>query len=158
MIKILEYDFDENLHYFIEFNLFGWLKKMDDNILRLGVTDFFQSRVGKIFNVKTRPMGTNLKNGMTLLILECENALLRGRTPVSGMIHSINPLILENPTIINKDPYGNGWIYELKVNNVEEELSRENIFTLNAETISLLEQEMEKTHSWFVRKFPHLFM
>ncbi len=128
LIKIGEYEFDENLHYFTGGDGHIWLKKLDDGKVKVGFDDFGQKLAGKILFVRTVPVGKERPKGKSLGTIETGKYVGALRCPVTGTIVEINPAIKENPGLINDDPYGKGWIAIIDPNNLEEDLKTEFVF------------------------------
>ena len=96
-----------------------WLKAEDD-IGTIGVTDYAQDQLGDIVYLEKIGKGKKLKQGETLTTIESVKAVSDVNTPVGGEIIEINGKIIEDASIINKDPYGEGWIAKIKIENKDE--------------------------------------
>ena len=96
-----------------------WLKAEDD-IGTIGVTDYAQDQLGDIVYLEKIGKGKKLKQGETLTTIESVKAVSDVNTPVGGEIIEINGKIIEDASIINKDPYGEGWIAKIKIDNKDE--------------------------------------
>ncbi|MDO9555167.1 MAG: glycine cleavage system protein GcvH [Atribacterota bacterium] len=96
-----------------------WLK-VEDGIGTVGITDYAQDQLGDIVYLEKVEKGKKLKQGETLTTIESVKAVSDVNTPVGGEIIEINGKIIEDASIINKDPYGEGWIAKIKIENKDE--------------------------------------
>jgi len=97
-----------------------WVKN-EDSLVRIGVTDFFQQRNGDIAFVNLQPVGKMLELNDEVASIETIKVNLSLSSPVTGKILNINQKAVTKPEIVNQDPYGEGWLCELSVNNWAEE-------------------------------------
>ena len=118
MVKIDGNEFPEDLYYHREHM---WVK-VEDGKVRLGYNDWAQEAAGKLVNLNTRRVGRSVKAGKTLGTVESGKWVGPLRTPVSGKILELNDEVLKNPSIINEDPYGRGWIAVIEAEDLETEL------------------------------------
>jgi len=128
MIEIDDYIFDKNLYYFTGGDGHIWLKILDDGNVLVGFDDFGQKLAGKILFVRTIPAGKARAKGKSLGTIETGKYVGALRCPVTGTIVEINPKLKENPSIINDDPYNEGWIAKIKPDNLEEDLKEDFVF------------------------------
>ncbi len=97
-----------------------WLKQ-DGELIRLGVSDFFQQRNGDIAFADLQPVGTVLQPEDEVASIETIKVNLSLGSPFTGTIRNINPQLAKAPEIINQDPYGEGWLCEISADNWPEE-------------------------------------
>ncbi len=86
----------------------------NDNIVRIGLSDFLQQRSGDIAFADVQPAGTRLAAGDEAATIETIKVNIDLKNPVAGTILRVNPLMETAPETINQDPYGEGWIYEIE--------------------------------------------
>ena len=96
-----------------------WLKAEDD-IGTIGVTDYAQDQLGDIVYLEKADKGKKLKQGENLTTIESVKAVSDVNAPVAGEIIEVNEKLLDDASIINKDPYGEGWIAKIKIENKDE--------------------------------------
>ncbi len=96
-----------------------WLKAEDD-IGTIGVTDYAQDQLGDIVYLEKIGKGKKLKQGENLTTIESVKAVSDVNAPVAGEIIEVNEKLLDDASIINKDPYGEGWIAKIKIENKDE--------------------------------------
>lgn len=96
-----------------------WLK-VEDNIGTIGITDYAQDQLGDIVYLEKVEVGKKLKQGETLTTIESVKAVSDVYAPVSGEVTEVNERLLDDASIINKNPYGEGWIAKIKIDNKDE--------------------------------------
>ncbi|MDD5497007.1 MAG: glycine cleavage system protein GcvH [Atribacterota bacterium] len=96
-----------------------WLK-VENSIGIMGITDYAQDQLGDIVYVEEIKKGAKLNKGELLTTVESVKAVSDVYSPVSGEIIEVNQNIINEPSLINKDPYGEGWFAKIKINNPEE--------------------------------------
>ena len=93
---------------------------IDDKIATVGITDYAQSELGDIVYVEVETLGENLKKEEVFGSVEAVKTVSDLFLPISGKIIEINSNIEDNPEIINEDPYGDGWIVKMEIDDLEE--------------------------------------
>jgi len=96
-----------------------WLK-VENSIGTIGITDYAQEQLGDIVYVEEIKKGAKLNKGELLTTVESVKAVSDVYSPVNGEIFEVNQNIIREPSLINKDPYGEGWFAKIKINNPEE--------------------------------------
>ena len=96
-----------------------WVR-IDDKIATVGITDYAQSELGDIVYVEVETLGENLKKEEVFGSVEAVKTVSDLFLPISGKIIEINSNIEDNPEIINEDPYGDGWIVKIEIDDLEE--------------------------------------
>ena len=119
MVKIGEYEFPDELYYSIEHT---WAKVEPDGSVRVGITDFAQKMAGTIVFVRTLPVGKAVAQLKPFGTLETGKYVGKLYAPVSGAIATTNAKLREQASIINKDPYVEGWIIVIKPSNLDGDL------------------------------------
>ena len=90
-----------------------WVKEEGD-YLRIGLTDFAQRRGGDIVFAEAQPTDTKVARGGSLGSFETVKIVQDIISPLDGVITEINPLLDSEPEVINRDPYGEGWLVIMK--------------------------------------------
>jgi len=93
-----------------------WLK-VEGNEAIIGVTDFAQDQLGDIVYIEVETVGETIEKGETFGTIEAVKTVSDMFMPVSGEILEFNPGIESSPEVVNKDPYGEGWIVKIKMTN-----------------------------------------
>jgi len=96
-----------------------WLK-VEDNIGTIGITDYAQDQLGDIVYLEKVDKGKKLKQGENLTTIESVKAVSDVNTPIAGEVTEVNEKLLDDTSIINKDPYGEGWVAKIKIENKDE--------------------------------------
>jgi len=109
-----------------------WIR-IDGNTAYVGVTDFAQGELGDIVFIEIETEGETLIKEEVFGTIEAVKTVSDMFMPVSGEILEVNPALEESPDVVNKDPYGKGWMVKIKLSNpseVNELLSAENYMAL----------------------------
>lgn len=96
-----------------------WLR-IEGNTGIVGVTDFAQGELGDIVFIEIETMGENLKKEEVFGTIEAVKTVSDMFMPVSGEVLEVNPALEESPDVVNKDPYGKGWMIKIKINDPAE--------------------------------------
>jgi glycine cleavage system H protein len=96
-----------------------WIR-IEGNFAYVGVTDFAQGELGDIVFVEIETVGETLKKEDVFGTIEAVKTVSDLFMPMSGEILEVNPLLEESPDVVNKDPYGKGWMVKLKITNPSE--------------------------------------
>lgn len=95
-----------------------WLRMEGDQGV-IGVTDFAASELGDIVYIELPGTGTSIKAGESLGSIETVKAVEDLYSPVSGVVVDVNVKLEDNPELVNEDPFGDGWMVRLQVENLE---------------------------------------
>ena len=90
-----------------------WVK-WDDDLVQIGVSDYLQQSSGDVAFAEPKSVGTSLTRGDELAMIETMKTNLSIPSPVSGVIKLINPRLEDEPELVNKDPYGEGWLAQVE--------------------------------------------
>ena len=93
---------------------------LDGNIATIGVTDFAQSELGDIVYVEIETIGKPLQEADVFGTVEAVKTVSDLFLPVAGEIIEVNPILNSQPELVNTDPYGQGWMAKMKVDNIED--------------------------------------
>jgi glycine cleavage system H protein len=96
--------------------------RFENGKVRVGYNDWAQEAAGKILNLNTKKAGRSVKAGKTLGTVESGKWVGPLKSPVSGNILELNEEVLKNPSLINEDPYGKGWVAVIDPSNPETEI------------------------------------
>lgn len=96
-----------------------WLR-VEGNMGYVGVTDFAQRELGDIVFIEVETVGESLNKKEVFGTIEAVKTVSDIFMPVSGEILEVNPALEESPAVVNKDPYGKGWIVKIKITNPSE--------------------------------------
>ena len=96
-----------------------WLR-VEGNFAYIGVTDFAQGELGDIVFIEIETVGETLGKEEVFGTIEAVKTVSDMFMPVSGEILELNPELDANPAVVNKDPYGKGWMVKIKITNPSE--------------------------------------
>jgi glycine cleavage system H protein len=91
-----------------------WLR-VEGDFGYVGVTDFAQGELGDIVFLEIETLGETLKKEEVFGTIEAVKTVSDMFMPVGGEILEVNPALEESPDVVNKDPYGNGWMIKIKI-------------------------------------------
>ena len=106
----------ENLKYTKDHE---WVS-IEGDIATIGITDFAQHELGDIVYIEIETKGKALEAEAVFGTVEAVKTVSDLFLPVSGTITEINPLLDTEPEKVNTDPYGDGWMVKMKVDNAED--------------------------------------
>ena len=93
-----------------------WIK-LEGNIATIGITDFAQRELGDIVFVEVETIGKALKANEVFGTVEAVKTVSDLYLPVDGTINELNPALANAPELVNTDPYGEGWMIKMTVDN-----------------------------------------
>ena len=96
-----------------------WVK-IENDILVIGITDFAQGELGDIVYVEVETLNENLNSEEVFGTVEAVKTVSDLFMPISGEIIEYNENLIENPELINRDPYNQGWIIKVKPTELKE--------------------------------------
>ena len=94
--------------------------RLDGDVVTVGITDHAQEALGDLVYVELPEVGDTVAAGDEAGVVESVKAASDIYAPVSGEIVAINDALEDTPELINSDPYGEGWMYKIKVADVSE--------------------------------------
>ena len=93
-----------------------WIATADsDSVVRIGITDFAQDALGEVVYVDHPEVGATVSAGDVVGEVESTKSVSDIYAPVSGEITKVNDALDNEPQAINSDPYGAGWLFEIKL-------------------------------------------
>jgi glycine cleavage system H protein len=93
---------------------------VEGNHATVGITDFAQSELGDIVFIEIETAGESLNQGDVFGTIEAVKTVSDLFMPVAGTVNEINPDLESQPDVVNKDPYGKGWLIKISVADVSE--------------------------------------
>ena len=119
-MNILGFDYPDGLHYLLERDM--WAQRLDDGRVRVGITAFGVKISGHFFMCRPKPVGTEIDQGATIAVAELNKSVVTIKSPASGVIDEVNPLLADQPDMIERDPYGQAWLVVLRPTRWDEDL------------------------------------
>lgn len=93
---------------------------LEGNVATIGITDFAQSELGDIVYIDVPSLNQSLKKEEVFGTVEAVKTVSDLFIPVSGKVTEINSQLNDKPELVNKDPYGEGWMVKIAVDNLAE--------------------------------------
>ena len=109
-------NFPQNLKYTNEHE---WIR-LEGDVAYIGITDYAQEQLGDIVFVDVTTVGETLDANEVFGTIEVVKTISDLFLPVAGEVLELNEALEENPDLVNKDPYGEGWIIKIKPSDVSE--------------------------------------
>lgn len=106
----------ENLKYTNEHE---WIS-VEGDVALVGITSFAQGELGDIVFVEIETEGETLDKGETFGTIEAVKTVSDLFMPVTGQVVEVNSALEASPELVNKDPYGQGWLIKIAISNPEE--------------------------------------
>jgi glycine cleavage system H protein len=95
-----------------------WVR-VEDDVAIVGITDFAQDQLGDIVYVDLPEVGSTIDVGSVVGELESTKSVSDVYSPVSGEVISVNPELEGSEELINSDPYGEGWLFKVRLSDGE---------------------------------------
>lgn len=108
--------FPDNLRYTKDHE---WIR-LEGDVAYVGVTDFAQRELGDIVYVEIDTVGESLDQEEVFGTIEAVKTVSDLFMPIGGEILEVNPKLENGPELVNEDPYGEGWMVKIKVNDTAE--------------------------------------
>lgn len=96
-----------------------WVR-VDGDVVTVGITNFAQGELGDIVFIEIETEGEELDKGETFGTVEAVKTVSDLFMPVGGKITEFNETLADDPELVNKDPYGKGWMIKVKVADTAE--------------------------------------
>jgi glycine cleavage system H protein len=96
-----------------------WLR-FEGDVAVVGITPHAQEQLGDLVFVELPPSGKSFAKGATAAVVESVKAASEVYAPITGQIVESNQSIIDDPSLVNSDPLGNGWFFKLKIADASE--------------------------------------
>ena len=96
-----------------------WLKQ-DSDVVIVGITEHAAEQLGDLVFVELPKKDQEVTKNQEIVVIESVKAASDILAPLDGVIMEINELIVDDPSIVNADPLGQGWFFKMKLNNPSE--------------------------------------
>jgi glycine cleavage system H protein len=90
-----------------------WIR-VDGNVARIGITDFAQDSLGDVVFVQLPDVGLDVVAGASVSEIESTKSVSDVYAPVTGVVRTVNDALNDQPELVNQDPYGAGWMFEIE--------------------------------------------
>ncbi|WP_299227633.1 glycine cleavage system protein GcvH [Sulfurihydrogenibium sp.] len=96
-----------------------WVK-IENDVATIGITDYAQSQLGDVVFIELPEVGREVESGEVIATVESIKAVSEIYSPLTGKIISINEDLANEPSLLNSDPYGDGWICDIQMKDLTE--------------------------------------
>ncbi|QKK03661.1 MAG: glycine cleavage system protein GcvH [Pseudomonadota bacterium] len=97
-----------------------WVSQEEEGIVKVGISDHAQEQLGDLVFVELPEAGTIFGRGDACAVVESVKAASDIYCPVSGEVADVNEALVDAPEIVNNDPYGDGWLFSVRLSDGEE--------------------------------------
>ncbi|HZX97937.1 MAG TPA: glycine cleavage system protein GcvH [Dermatophilaceae bacterium] len=111
-----ELEYPQDLRYTAEHE---WVRVGSDGVARVGITAFAQDALGDVVYVSLPAVGDSMVAGDSCGEVESTKSVSDLYAPVSGEVVAVNPTLDTAPELVNTDPYGQGWMYDVKLTEAD---------------------------------------
>ncbi|MGY2062245.1 glycine cleavage system protein GcvH, partial [Nocardia gipuzkoensis] len=94
-----------------------WVRRIDPTRVRVGITDYAQSQLGDVVFVQLPAVDADVKAEEGIAEVESTKSVSDIYAPLSAKVVAVNDLLDSEPETLNTDPYGDGWMFELQVDD-----------------------------------------
>lgn len=94
-----------------------WVRDEGDGPVRVGITDYAQDALGDIVYVSLPAVGDHVEAGSPVGELESTKSVSDLFAPVTGTVAATNDALTSNPELCNSDPYGDGWVFDVEIDD-----------------------------------------
>ncbi|MBV9028569.1 MAG: glycine cleavage system protein GcvH [Candidatus Eremiobacteraeota bacterium] len=94
---------------------------VDGDRATIGITDYAQNSLGDIVYVELPKVGSTISQFSNVGVIESVKAVSDLYTPLSGEVMEINGALENDPSAVNRDPYGEGWLFKLRLSGADEQ-------------------------------------
>src|SRR3954471_12538604 len=96
-----------------------WVR-VTGNVARIGITDFAQDALGDVVYVQLPDVGLDAVAGAGVSEIESTKSVSDVYVPLTGVVCAVNEALAAEPELVNQDPYGAGWMFELEISDASE--------------------------------------
>ncbi|HUL42660.1 MAG TPA: glycine cleavage system protein H [Burkholderiales bacterium] len=111
MVTVRGFSFPDDLHYLVEQDT--WARMDADGMVTVGLTSLGVHISGEFFAFMPKQVGMAIERDRSFAVLEMSKIVRSAHAPVAGTIVAINEDVREHPALVNRDPYGRGWLVKL---------------------------------------------
>ena len=97
-----------------------WVRAADDGTATVGITDFAQEQLGDVVYIGVPDVGATVNGGEEAGVAESVKSASDVFSPVTGEVIEVNESLEDEPEKVNEDPYGDGWLYKVRLEDAGE--------------------------------------
>ncbi|MER7361412.1 glycine cleavage system protein GcvH [Nonomuraea wenchangensis] len=100
-----------------------WVAGLDDGLtITVGITEFAAEALGDVVFVQLPDVGSNVEAGDSIGEVESTKSVSEIYAPVGGEVVEVNQNVADDPSLVNSDPYGEGWMFRVRIEGEPEDL------------------------------------
>lgn len=103
--------FPEALHYLVEHQV--WVRVEEGGLATVGITSLGIQLAGEIYMCRPKGVGQVVEQGRSVAVVELAKSIVSVKSPVAGAVVAVNPRLADEPELVHRDPYGEGWLARL---------------------------------------------
>ena len=111
--------FPDGLHYLVDEQV--WARVEADGSATVGITSLGVHLAGEVYMCRPKSPGTEVTQGGGVAVVELAKSIVSVKSPLSGRVLEVNPLLAAEPERVHRDPYGQGWLARLQPADFESE-------------------------------------
>lgn len=108
-------EYPDDLHYTTDHE---WVREGADGVVRVGITAFAQDALGDVVYVSLPEVGDTVAAGDSVGEVESTKSVSDLYAPLAGEVVTVNESLDATPELVNSDPYGEGWMYEVRIDDL----------------------------------------
>jgi glycine cleavage system H protein len=93
-----------------------WIR-LDNETATVGISDYAQTQLGDVVFVELPPVGRRVAKGEQAAVVESVKAAAEVFSPAAGEVVAVNAKLNDDPALVNRDPFGEGWFFKIKLAN-----------------------------------------
>lgn len=96
-----------------------WVRDNEDGTITVGITDHAQEMLGDLVFVELPDVDAAFNQGDGIVVAESVKAASDIYAPMDGTVTEVNEALIDSPELVNADPYGDGWLFNLRVDDID---------------------------------------
>jgi glycine cleavage system H protein len=113
IMKIAELDFPEELWYLPEWDT--WARLDQEGVATVGISSLGIALSGELYMCRPKSKGSELEQGRAIAVVELAKSVVSVKSPLTGVVLEVNPLLEDHPELPFKFPYGDGWLAKVQL-------------------------------------------
>lgn len=109
----------DDLHYHVEQQV--WARLDSDGLATVGITALGIQLAGEIYMCRPKTVGSAVEQGRSIAVVELAKSIVSVKSPLSGTVVAVNPQLSTRPELVHQDPYGEGWLAQLRPTDFDTE-------------------------------------
>lgn len=98
-----------------------WARLEADGTATVGITRLGVQLAGELYMCRPRSMGSAVEQGRSVAVVELAKSIVSVKSPLTGEVLAVNPVLEDRPETVFRDPYGEGWLVRLRPTRLDED-------------------------------------